>query len=172
MLPVYGLHSGIETAYALILVSLFAVASFAFQPFIGWIGDRFTFKTIAIFVAAVSSLVVPSLLFAHPDFDWIVALRLGRFGWRLLHTGHAQCGAMFQGQRSDCGKLHVRDGPYRRHGRGSPFLQPFNAGSRPFRPFGTVCNSPGFFHFSGPETGKCCDTMREQNITIGNVLDI
>jgi len=43
LLPVYGLHSGIETAYALILVSLFAVGSFAFQQFICWIGDRFTF---------------------------------------------------------------------------------------------------------------------------------
>ena len=58
LLPVYALHSGIETAYALILVSLFAVGSFACQPFIGWIADKVTFKTIAIFVAAVSSLVV------------------------------------------------------------------------------------------------------------------
>jgi len=63
LLPVYGLHSGIETAYALILVSLFAIGSFACQPFIGWIADKVTFKTIAIFIAAVSSLVVPFLPF-------------------------------------------------------------------------------------------------------------
>ena len=43
--------------------SLFAVGSFACQPFIGWIADKVTFKTIAIFVAAVSSLVVLFLPF-------------------------------------------------------------------------------------------------------------
>jgi len=63
LLPVYSLHSGIETAYALILVSLFAIDSFVCQPFIGWIADKVTFKTIAIYVAAVSSLVVPFLPF-------------------------------------------------------------------------------------------------------------
>jgi MFS family permease len=63
LLPVYGLHSGIETADVLILVSLFAVGSFVIQPFIGWIADKVTFKKMAIFVAAVSSLVVPFLPF-------------------------------------------------------------------------------------------------------------
>jgi len=58
LLPVYGLHSGFETAYALVLVSFFAVGSFACQPIIGWIADKIPFKTIAIFVAAVSSFVV------------------------------------------------------------------------------------------------------------------
>jgi len=47
LLPVYGLHNGIETAQTLILVSLFAVGSFVCQPF----------------VAAVSCLVVPFLPF-------------------------------------------------------------------------------------------------------------
>ncbi len=63
LLPVYGLHNGIKIATALMLVSLFAVGSFACQPFIGWVSDKFTFKTIAIFVATVSSLVVPFLPF-------------------------------------------------------------------------------------------------------------
>jgi len=63
LLPVYGLHNGIETAHVLIFVSLFAVGSFAIQPFIGWIADKVTFKIIAICVAAVSSLVVPFLPF-------------------------------------------------------------------------------------------------------------
>ena len=61
LLPVYGLHSGIETARVLIFVSLFAVGSFAIQPFIGWIADKVTFKIIAICIAAISSLVVPFL---------------------------------------------------------------------------------------------------------------
>jgi MFS family permease len=63
LLPIYGLHSGIETAYSLILVSIFAVGGFVCQPFIGWIADKVAFKIIAIFVAAVSSLVVPFLPF-------------------------------------------------------------------------------------------------------------
>ena len=63
LLPVYCLHSGIETADVLIFVSLFAVGSFAIQPFIGWIADKVTFKKIAIIVAAVSCLVVPFLPF-------------------------------------------------------------------------------------------------------------
>ena len=63
LLPVYGLHSGIKTADVLIFVSLFAVGSFAIQPLIGWIADKVTFKKIAIFVAAVSSIVVPFLPF-------------------------------------------------------------------------------------------------------------
>jgi MFS family permease len=58
LLPVYGLHSGFETADALVLVSLFAVGSFACQPLIGWVADKIRFKTLAIFIAAVSSLVV------------------------------------------------------------------------------------------------------------------
>jgi len=66
LLPVYAIHSGIETAYALVLVSLFAVGSFACQPIIGWIADKASFKTIAIFVAAVSSCVVLLLpLYLH-----------------------------------------------------------------------------------------------------------
>lgn len=63
LLPIYGLHSGIETEYALILVSLFAIGGFTVQPIIGWSADKIAFKTIAIFVAAVSSLVVPFLYF-------------------------------------------------------------------------------------------------------------
>jgi len=63
LLPIYGLHSGIQTAHVLILVSIFAVGSFAIQPFIGWIADKVTFKVIAICVAAVSSLVVLFLPF-------------------------------------------------------------------------------------------------------------
>jgi MFS family permease len=63
LLPVYGLHSGVEAAYALMLVSLFAVGSFAVQPIIGWIADKVAFKTIAISIAIVSSLVVPFLPF-------------------------------------------------------------------------------------------------------------
>ena len=50
LLPVYGLRSGIEPAYALILVSIFSVGSFVCQPFISWIADKVTFKNIAIFM--------------------------------------------------------------------------------------------------------------------------
>ncbi len=63
LLPVYGIDSGFDTAYALVLVSLFAVGSFVCQPFIGWVADEIRFKTIAIFVAAVSSFVVLFLPF-------------------------------------------------------------------------------------------------------------
>jgi MFS family permease len=63
LLPVYALHKGIETAYALVLVSIFAVGSFANQPIIGWIAEKITYRTIAVFVAAISSLVVPFLPF-------------------------------------------------------------------------------------------------------------
>jgi MFS family permease len=63
LLPVYGLDSGFDTAYALVLVSLYAVGSFVCQPFIGWVADEIRFKTIAIFVAAVSSFVVLFLPF-------------------------------------------------------------------------------------------------------------
>jgi len=61
LLPVYGIRSGVETAYALMLVSFFAVGGFVCQPFIGWIADKVTFKTIALFIAAISSVVVPLL---------------------------------------------------------------------------------------------------------------
>jgi hypothetical protein len=74
LLPVYGIHSGFETAYALVLVSLFAVGSFACQPFVGWIADKITFKTLAIFVAAVSSLVVLFLPFYLHLPIWIGSL--------------------------------------------------------------------------------------------------
>lgn len=63
LLPVYGLHSGFETAAALVLVSLFAVGSFACQPLIGWIADKIRFKILAIFIAAGSSAVVLLLPF-------------------------------------------------------------------------------------------------------------
>jgi MFS family permease len=64
LLPIYGLHSGIDTAHVLVFVSLFAVGSFAAQPFIGWIADKVNFKLVAICVAAVSSLSVPYLPFS------------------------------------------------------------------------------------------------------------
>jgi hypothetical protein len=88
----------------------------------------------------------------------------------LLDTGHAKCGPMFQRQRSDCGELHVRDGLYSRHGRGTSLLQRFDAVSRPLWPFGAAWHRPGFFYFADPETGKYCNTRREQNIVTGNVL--
>ena len=59
LLPVYGIRSGIETAAALIMVSVFAVGSFVWQPFVGWVVDKVSFKTVALLVAIVSVIVVP-----------------------------------------------------------------------------------------------------------------
>jgi MFS family permease len=59
LLPIYGMRSGIETAAALILISVFAVGSFVWQPFVGWIVDKVAFRTVALLVAIVSVIVVP-----------------------------------------------------------------------------------------------------------------
>ena len=59
LLPVYGIRSGIETAAALIMVSVFAVGSFVWQPFVGWVVDKVSFKTVALLVAVVSIITVP-----------------------------------------------------------------------------------------------------------------
>jgi len=59
LLPVYGMRSGIETAAALTLVSVFAVGSFVWQPFVGWVVDKVSFKTVALLVAVVPVIVVP-----------------------------------------------------------------------------------------------------------------
>ena len=96
LLPVYGLRSGLETAYALIFVSLFAVGSFACQPFIGWIGDRFRFRTVAILVAATSSLVVPFLPF-YLHFPLLTGSLL--FVWGGSVGGYYTLGMLNVGQR-------------------------------------------------------------------------
>jgi MFS family permease len=96
LLPIYGLHSGIETAYALILVSVFAVGGFVCQPFIGWIADKVTFKTIAIFVATVSSLVVPFLPF-YLHFPLLTGSLL--FVWGGSVGGYYTLGMLKVGQR-------------------------------------------------------------------------
>jgi len=59
LLPIYGMRSGIETAAALTMVSVFAVGSFVWQPFVGWVVDKVSFKTVALLVAVVSVIVVP-----------------------------------------------------------------------------------------------------------------
>jgi MFS family permease len=59
LLPVYGMRIGLETAYALTLVSIFSVGSFVCQPFIGWIADRMSFRFIALLTAVLSVVVVP-----------------------------------------------------------------------------------------------------------------
>jgi MFS family permease len=96
LLPVYGLHSGFETSNALILVSLFAVGGFACQPFIGWIADKVTFKTIAIFIAAVSSLVVPVLPFY---LHFPILTRSLLFVWGASVGGYYTLGMLNVGQR-------------------------------------------------------------------------
>ncbi len=95
LLPVYGLHSGIETAQALILVSIFAVGSFVCQPFIGWMSDKITFKTIAIFVAAVSCLVVPFLPF-YLHFPILIGSLI--FAWGGSVGGYYTLGLLNVGQ--------------------------------------------------------------------------
>jgi MFS family permease len=96
LLPVYGLHSGFEAANALILVSLFAIGSFTCQPFIGWIADKVAFKTIAIFIAAVSSLVVPVLHF-YLHFPILTGSLL--FVWGGSVGGYYTLGMLNVGQR-------------------------------------------------------------------------
>ena len=59
LLPVYGMRSGIATETALILVSVFAVGSFVCQPFVGWVVDKISYKTVALVVAVISILAVP-----------------------------------------------------------------------------------------------------------------
>ncbi|MEN8244466.1 MAG: MFS transporter [Thermodesulfobacteriota bacterium] len=63
LLPVYGLRSGIATSGALILVSVFAVGSFVWQPFVGWVVDKVSFKMVALLVAAISVIAVPLVHF-------------------------------------------------------------------------------------------------------------
>ena len=95
LLPVYGLHSGIEIASALILVSLFAVGSFTCQPFIGWIAEKVSFKNIAIFIAVVSALVVPFLPF-YLHFPILTGLLL--FVWGGSVGGYYTLGMLRVGQ--------------------------------------------------------------------------
>lgn len=59
LLPIYGIRSDIEMAAALVMVSLFAVGSFVWQPIVGWVVDKVAFKTVALLVAIVSVIVVP-----------------------------------------------------------------------------------------------------------------
>lgn len=63
LLPVYGLRSGIATSGALILVSVFAVGSFVWQPVVGWVVDKVSFKMVALLVAAISVIAVPLVHF-------------------------------------------------------------------------------------------------------------
>jgi len=59
LLPVYGMRSGIATASALTFVSLFAVGSFVWQPIVGWVADKFTFRRVALLVAVISTVAAP-----------------------------------------------------------------------------------------------------------------
>jgi len=58
LLPLYGLHSGLDTARTLTLVSLFAVGSFLFQPLVGWAADRIALKNLLRGIAVVAVLAV------------------------------------------------------------------------------------------------------------------
>jgi MFS family permease len=64
LLPVYGMRSDIGTAHALALLSIFSVGSFASQPFIGWVADRISFKTVSLMVTIIAILVVPLVHFS------------------------------------------------------------------------------------------------------------
>ena len=64
LLPVYGLRSDIGTAHALALLSIFAVGSFVSQPFIGWIADRMSFRTVCLMVTITAIVVVPLVHFS------------------------------------------------------------------------------------------------------------
>ncbi|MCG6911580.1 MAG: MFS transporter [Deltaproteobacteria bacterium] len=78
LLPIYGLRSEIETAYALTLVSVFSVGSFACQPFIGWIADRAPFKTVGLAVSIVSVVIVPLV---HVSLDLVLLSSVLLFIW-------------------------------------------------------------------------------------------
>jgi len=64
LLPVYGMRSEIGTAHALALLSIFSVGSFVSQPFIGWVADRISFKTVSLMVTIVAIVVVPLVHFS------------------------------------------------------------------------------------------------------------
>lgn len=64
LLPVYGMRSDIGTAHALALLSIFSVGSFASQPFIGWVADRISFKTVCLMVTIIAVTVVPLVHFS------------------------------------------------------------------------------------------------------------
>jgi MFS family permease len=64
LLPVYGLRSDIGTAHALALLSIFSVGSFVSQPFIGWIADRMSFRTVCLMVTITAIVVVPLVHFS------------------------------------------------------------------------------------------------------------
>ena len=95
-------HSADRSVSALILVSIFAVGGFVCQPFIGWIADRVSFITSAIFVAAVSSLVVPSLPF-YLHFPLLTGALL--FVWGGSVGGYYTLGMLNVGQRFKAGDL-------------------------------------------------------------------
>jgi len=64
LLPVYGMRSDIGTAHALALLSIFSVGSFASQPFIGWVADRISFKTVSLMVTIIAVTIVPLVHFS------------------------------------------------------------------------------------------------------------
>lgn len=64
LLPVYGIRSEIGTAHALALLSIFSIGSFVSQPFIGWIADRMSFKTVCLMVTIAAVVIVPLVHFS------------------------------------------------------------------------------------------------------------
>ncbi len=102
LLPVYGLHNGFETSYALILVSLFAVGSFLFQPFIGWLADKVYDKTLFVLIGAVSVVTIPLIpICLHVPF--LIGTLL--FVWGGTIGGYYTIGMIDLGRRFNGGDL-------------------------------------------------------------------
>jgi len=102
LLPIYGLHNGFETSYALILVSLFAVGSFLFQPLIGWLADKIYYKTLFVLIAAISAVTIPLIpICLHLPF--LIGPLL--FVWGGSIGGYYTLGMINLGQRFKGGDL-------------------------------------------------------------------
>jgi MFS family permease len=78
LLPVYGMRSDIGTAHALALLSIFSVGSFASQPFIGWVADRISFKTVSLVVTIIAVAVVPMV---HVSLSLVLLSSILLFIW-------------------------------------------------------------------------------------------
>ena len=102
LLPVYGLHNGFETSYALMLVSLFAVGSFLFQPLIGWLADKVYYKSLFVLIAAISAVTIPLIpICLHIPF--LIGTLL--FVWGGSIGGYYTLGMINLGQRFNGGDL-------------------------------------------------------------------
>ena len=102
LLPVYGLHNGLETSYAIILVSLFAVGGFLFQPLIGWIADKVYYKILVVLIAAVSVVTIP-LIPICLHFPFLIGSLL--FIWGGSIGGYYTIGMIDLGRRFNGGDL-------------------------------------------------------------------